>query len=424
MHCGVEAGANCAVFCGTRRAVSARQARRRAFEGGSPARAPRPCNHVAMRHGLTISTEARTTARSHICVGPARGAFVSARAERWMDLDQKWLDEACAWLKQPSSGKAYREFLSCPYQHAEDGKRAEKRKERGCLAGSWRPDQLIGKSILVIGEDRVGDEVLTIGCLSDLVQTCEAVSWRCDPKLKVLFTRSFPKVKFVSEDDRQPTAEGTIYSWELIGRFRKQLEDFAWTKHGAGFTPYLNPSAALKDSLAAKYRDGSKKTVGLTWRSERAGELLSDKTCDIRDVPHWAEFFERLKNKVRFVSLQYGNTEDEIAFARWKYGVEIYQDKSIDILNDVDAAAAQIAAMDYVVSISTTAAHLAGAVGVHGWVLLQKKPFGHWRAGETICPWYPTLRPVKQATSGEWKLVLEGVAAKLNDEINSTGCDS
>jgi hypothetical protein len=100
-----------------------------------------------------------------------------------------------------------------------------------------------------------------------------------------------------------------------------------------------------------------KKTVGLTWRSERAGELLSDKTCDICDVPHWAEFFERLKNKVRFVSLQYGETEDDIAFARWKYGVEIYQDKCIDNFNDVDAAAAQIAALDYVVSISTTAAH-------------------------------------------------------------------
>jgi ADP-heptose:LPS heptosyltransferase len=152
---------------------------------------------------------------------------------------------------------------------------------------------------------------------------------------------------------------------------------------------------ALKDSLAAKYHDGSKKTVGLTWRSERAGELLSDKTCDICDVPHWAEFFERLKNKVRFVSLQYGETEDDIAFARWKYGVEIYQDKCIDNFNDVDAAAAQIAALDYVVSISTTAAHLAGALGVPGWVLLPKKPFGHWRAGETICPWYPTLRPVR-----------------------------
>ena len=340
-----------------------------------------------------------------------------------MNVDQKWLDEARARLKQPCNGQAYQEFLKGPYKQAECGKRAEKRRKRGCLTANWCPHQLAGKAILVIGEDGVGDEVLTIGCLSDLAQTCKAVSWRCYPKLKVLFTRSFPKVTFVSDDDPQPATGATIYSWELIGRFRKLLEGFAWTKDRADFTPYVNPPVALKDSLAAKYQDGSKKTVGLTWRSERAGELLSDKTCDIRDVPHWAEFFERLKNTVRLVSLQYGDTEDEIAFARWKYGVEIYQDTSIDNFNDVDAAAAQIAAMDYVVSISTTAAHLAGALGVPGWVLLPKKPFGHWRAGKTMCPWYPTLRPVRQADSGEWNPVLDTVAAELSNEINSSAPD-
>jgi len=144
--------------------------------------------------------------------------------------------------------------------------------------------------------------------------------------------------------------------------------------------------------------------------------LLSDKTCDIRDVPHWSAFFECLRNKVRFVSLQYGDTADEIAFVRWKYGVEIYQDQSIDIFNNIDEAAAQLAAMDYVVSISTTAAHLAGALGAPGWVLLQAKPFGHWRAGKTICPWYPTLRPVSQASAGDWRGALETVTDSLECE--------
>jgi hypothetical protein len=123
-------------------------------------------------------------------------------------------------------------------------------------------------------------------------------------------------------------------------------------------------------------------------------------------VPDWAAFFERLKNKVRFVSVQYGDTDDEIAFARWKYSVEIYQDKSLDIYNDVEGAAAQIAVMDYMVSIATTAAHLAG------------KLILHWRPGKKICPWYPTLRPIRQLATEDWKSVLTSVTEELVNELN------
>lgn len=336
-------------------------------------------------------------------------------------MPQTWLDISRGRAKQRCNIKAYADFLSGPYKHAENGKRAEARGQRGCLTGDWSPDQLSGKSISVVGENGIGDEVLTIGCLSDLVSTCRSVSWRCDPKLKVLFTRSFPGAAFVSDGDLQLATDGTIYSLELIGRFRKELGNLPWVGDGASSTSYLKPLASLRDSLSARYRDGSKKIVGLAWRSERRGELLSDKTCDICDVPHWTEFFECLKDKLRFVSLQYGDTADEIAFVRRKYGVEIYQDQSVDIFNDIDAAAAQIAAMDYVVSISTTAAQLAGALGVPGWVLLQTRPFAHWRAGTNLCPWYPMLRPIRQTNAGEWKTVLDIVTAEFDDEVTSTG---
>lgn len=340
------------------------------------------------------------------------------------------MTEAQCWLKEgrdladtPCEKEAYEKFLKGPYKTAEKegGKRDQTRIQRGCLTSDWTPEQLSGKTVLVIGENGIGDEVLTIGCLSDLERKCGRVFWKCDSKLKILFTRSFPDVAFVWSEDSQPTAEGTIYSWELIGRFRKNLKDFPWVNNGVDFTPYLKFSAPRRDDLSARYREGSKKVVGLAWRSERNGEPLFDKTCDLRDVPHWGPFFGALKEKACFVSLQYGDTNNEIAFARWKYGVEIYRDESIDIFNDVDAAAAQIAAMDFVVSISMTAAHLAGAMGMPGVVLLAKKPFGHWRAGNDLCPWYPSLRPMKQTTGGDWKTVLEAAAAAFDHAFRAGG---
>lgn len=336
--------------------------------------------------------------------------------ENFMNEAEQYLNDARALVSQCECD-AYKRFLDCLYHKAENGKRAESRQRRGRSTNDWNPDQLSGKLITVIGENGIGDEVLTIGCLSDLLDKCKSVSWKCDPKLKVLFSRSFPDVAFVSDGDPCPISNGTIYSWELIGRFRQKLGDFPWTKDDASVPSYLEPQAHQRDSLSARYRDGSKKIVGLAWRSERKGELLSDKTCDICDVPNWAHFFECLKDKVRFVSLQYGEPDDDIAFARRQYGVEIYQDQSIDIFNNVDAAAAQIATMDYVVSISTTAAHLAGALGVPGWVLLQANPFAHWRAGKKLCPWYPLLKPITRQTQGDWKSVLDQVATELEGKL-------
>jgi hypothetical protein len=316
--------------------------------------------------------------------------------------------------------KAYDRYVTGSYKSAEC-KRAQNRSQRGCLTDNWKPGDLKGKSILVIGENGIGDEVLTIGCLPDLAPKCGSVFWRCDSKLKDLFTRSFPNVAFFSDHEMQPIVHGIVYSWELIGRFRESLDHFPCRKSGGAFVPYIKPLIPLKQCLSERYHDAAKAVVGLAWCSERDGKPQWDKTCDLRDVVHWADFFERLRDKVRFVSLQYGNTDDDVGFARWKYGVEIYQEKSLDIFSDVDAAAAQIAATDHVVSISTTAVHLAGALGKSGCVLLPKNAYGHWRAGEKKCPWYPQLTPLKQAIQGEWKTVLEGAADNIIEVLSGNG---
>ena len=309
--------------------------------------------------------------------------------------------------------KTYGQFIK-DYKRAEqeDGKREKKRTDSRRLQRGWNVSDLSGKRILVIGENGVGDEVLTACCLRQLAQHCQQVIWRCNPKLQGLFSRSFSDVELIKEADGDPADVQVIYSWELIGCFRPSLDKFGWVASGKS-KPYLIVPQGLRDKLKQRYADGTKPMVGLAWRSERDGETVSDKTCNLLDVPHWKDFFDELKDKVRFVSLQYGDTQTEIDFVRWKYGVEIYQDWRVNIYDDVDAAAAQIGAMDFVVTIATTAAHLAGALGVRGWLIFPQKPFAHWRAGKNICPWYPTLRPVQQTNAGDWQPVLKTVMSDL-----------
>ena len=331
--------------------------------------------------------------------------------DRWVKKSKNRLDE-----NRICEDQVFNDFFKI---YKKNERRREKdRNQRGCLRGDWEPADLAGKRIHIFGENGIGDEILTASCLSELVtqSKCNNVTWCCNPKLEPLFTRSFRDVEFICETDPQLNAECTIYSWELIGRFRNNLDDFNWITIGH-FKPYIKHSRPLEEELRAQYSTDSRPVVGLAWRSERKGELLSDKTCGLRDVPQWAKFFDELRDKVRFISLQYGDTRDEISFARWKYGIEIYQDDSIDTFNNVDSAVAQIAAVDYVVSISSTPAHFAGALGTPGWVMLQKKPFAHWRAGKYLCPWYPTLRTIRQKNSGDWQYVLDTITEELVEEI-------
>lgn len=332
---------------------------------------------------------------------------------KWVQKAKSRYESNCA-----TQTSAYQQFLK-EYQKNEQsgGKREKKRTHsRRLKSDDWDRSDLPEKRLLVIGENGIGDEVLTAGCIPQLMQRCKQIVWQCSPKLQRPFSRSFPQVVFLTETDGQSAVDGVVYSWELVRRFRTDLRDFGWLGNG-DFTPYLQAPQELRDDLRQRYTDGTKTLVGLTWRSERDGNTVSNKTCDVRDVPYWTGFFEALQKKVRFVSLQYGDTQTEIDFVRWKYGVEIYQDRQINVFEDIDAAAAQIAAMDYVVSISTATAHLAGALGIPGWVMLPDDAFPHWRVGKDICPWYPTLRPVPQVSTGDWGHVLETVTKELGEEI-------
>jgi ADP-heptose:LPS heptosyltransferase len=89
---------------------------------------------------------------------------------------------------------------------------------------------------------------------------------------------------------------------------------------------------------------------------------------------------------------------------RERFGVEIIHDPTIDQLKDMDGFAAQVAAMDAVFTTSCTTAHVAGALGVPGIVVV---PVGrglhwYWFADRTDSPWYPSLRLARQRTPERW----------------------
>jgi ADP-heptose:LPS heptosyltransferase len=75
--------------------------------------------------------------------------------------------------------------------------------------------------------------------------------------------------------------------------------------------------------------------------------------------------------------------------------------------------AAILSGIDLLITADTALAHLAGALGVPVWVVLQHVPDWRWLAERSDSPWYPTMRLFRQRSLGDWDEVFGRVAAEL-----------
>lgn len=304
---------------------------------------------------------------------------------------------------------AYQAYLP-RYRENEVKRERSKRKASVPMRAAldWKPDDLKGKNVLVIGEGGPGDEILTLGCVEDLRPFCKTVTWRCSEKLQPLLQASMPEVRFIADDAPDHGADVVIHAWQLIERFRPSLREFAWTTSGR-FTPYLHPGKMGGDK-------NRKPRIGLAWHSDRG---KPGKSCDIDTIPGWAAFFQTLGERAQFISLQMDAAQGAIDAVKGLYGTTIDQQPNLDIKDDLAGVAALVASLDYVVSISTTVVHVAGALGVPGWVLLPDEPLPHWDAGRHVCVWYPTLVPVRHTTPGDWDSAIAQVTRELLSELTN-----
>jgi ADP-heptose:LPS heptosyltransferase len=74
---------------------------------------------------------------------------------------------------------------------------------------------------------------------------------------------------------------------------------------------------------------------------------------------------------------------------------------------------ALISEMDLIISIDTSVAHLAWALGKRLWVLLPFHPDFRWLRHRGDSPWYPTAKLFRQASDGDWNGVLRRVSSAL-----------
>ncbi len=272
----------------------------------------------------------------------------------------------------------------------------------------WQGEAIDGKTILVWGEQGVGDEVLFAGQIPDLLTQGADVVLECDPRLIPLYERSFDGVRCIakteppSEDIHNPDIDFQIPSGNLGRWLRPGLD--AFPRHGG----YLRPDQKQRNALRQQYLDGDDVTlVGIAWSSNniklgRHKSMPLSALQPLLGVPG-----------IRLIDLQYGDTGGARKDFEDATGTAIIHDDTIDQMANLDAFAAQVAAMDLVISVSNTTVHIAGAMAVPTWVLLNAAPLSCWMLEGEESPWYPSVRLFRQTEPGEWGDVVERAVDEL-----------
>jgi ADP-heptose:LPS heptosyltransferase len=152
----------------------------------------------------------------------------------------------------------------------------------------------------------------------------------------------------------------------------------------------------------------SKKRIGLVWsgsNSHKNDHNRSLKLIDlIQNLPNEFEYFS-LQKEVRAVD-QATLANSEIKH----YGEQIA---------DFSDTAALCGLMDLVISVDTSVAHLAGAIGKTTWVLLPHVPDWRWLLDRDDSPWYPSIKIYRQPSPGDWDSVIQRVRQDLIEYSNN-----
>ncbi|MCX4144000.1 MULTISPECIES: tetratricopeptide repeat protein [Paraburkholderia] len=270
------------------------------------------------------------------------------------------------------------------------------------------PDR--GARLVVVAEQGIGDNLQFIRYLPLALERFSHVGFICPPPLRRLFKQSlcsrWPGLMLVD------TKHGGPRDWDwycplmsLPMALGTRLDTIPAT------TPYLyahGRQAARWRVRLASLPNANLPRVGVVWAGnsdlsvDRQRSLTSAQIAPLVTLP-----------QVRWISLQKTDDPAKRPDAASKERLTDWTDE----LSDFADTAALIDNLDLVISVDTSVAHLAAAMGKPVWLLNRFAGCWRWLRGRDDSPWYPSLRIFTQSQRGNWDDVLARVAVALQQRF-------
>ena len=258
----------------------------------------------------------------------------------------------------------------------------------------WHPKGNF-KSVLVLGEQGIGDEIMYSSLINNLISKKLKVGLLMDRRLKGLLSRSLETHEFI-ENHKEAVHKGYssyIPIASLCKFFRNSKDDFDKNIF------YFRSNKKILKKLITNYKS-QKPRIGISWHTE---SLSHGKQRNIK----LSKFIHLFKNEnIDFINLQYGNHDTEINRLSKKLKRNIFLNDSIDNKNDIDGLSAKIEACDIVISIDNSTLHLAGSLNKDTIGLIPKVSDWRWMSNTNLTPWYKSVQLLRSDKNWE-KVILE-----------------
>jgi len=255
----------------------------------------------------------------------------------------------------------------------------------------WSGECLDGKTILVHAEQGFGDTLQFVRYVSAVAERGGRVVLEVPEPLLRLARTVAGATQVVAAGDPLPPFDCHCPLLSLPRVFRTKMATIP------NAVPYLSVPKDAATTWAERIVSAPGLKVGLVWAGTAVGAI---------DLPSLRSMFEVAD--ASWFSLQVGDRSADLSLLD---GVKIAD--LAPWLADFAETAAAVSRLDVVISVDTSVAHLAGALGRPMWLLLPHRSEWRWLLERSDSPWYPTARLFRQRDPGEWDEVACQVAAAL-----------
>jgi tetratricopeptide (TPR) repeat protein len=270
----------------------------------------------------------------------------------------------------------------------------------------WRGESITGRKVLLYAEQGFGDTI----------QFCRYVPMVAAQGATVILAAPGPLMRLLSTLDGVSdvvVAGSPLPAFDVHCPLMSLPSVFGTTVDSIpARTPYLSAEPSVVDHMRNGL-DGPGFKIGIAWRGNPNVKNGRKRSVG---VELFTRLFATAPEGVVFVSLQKETTAEEKMLL---HRFPCVLDKS-DAIGDFADTAAMICNLDLIISVDTSVAHLAGALGRRTWVLLPVVPDWRWMMGRDDSPWYPSVRLFRQTKRGDWGTVIDRVATALDQDYERT----
>ena len=263
----------------------------------------------------------------------------------------------------------------------------------------WDGSELPRGTILLHAEQGFGDTIQFVRYAPLVAERVGRVLVECDPAL-CRIVASVPGVeRVIPRGEDLPDFDAHVALLSLPRIFATTLETIP------SRVPYLRPppSGVVLTSPADNWRK-----VGIAWSGRPEQGNNRNRSCPLTQFLRF-----RKTSDVVFFSLQKGSQAEDLAQLEGQLIVEDLSGK----LTDLAETASIMKQLDLVITVDTSVAHLAGALGLPVWTLLSFAADWRWLRERNDSPWYPTMRLFRQPKPGDWDSVFTRVVQEFKGRL-------